>query len=230
MALIETIQEVNDIHAGLLVSIDRRKSVEEADENVELAIELHKLYPDIVLGCDLSGDARVNDLKDYIPFLQKSSLNGLKVSLHFAEVANESEVSFILNHDTFKPDRMGHCTFIHPNLGGTLPNWNKFQELKIPSEICLTSNVQCKSVSSYEDHHLQHIYDENLPFCICTDDKGVFNCSSTSEYLKAMEILKLTPEEMFDVSFKAIDYIFANESIKNLLRSKFLEWKLQLNK
>ena len=108
---------------------------------MKLAIEFHEKDPKIVLGIDLSGDARVNDLKDYVPILQKGVHHGLKISLHFAEIKNDDEVSFILNHDAFRPDRMGHCTFIHPNSGGSKENWNKFLELKIPAEICLTSNV-----------------------------------------------------------------------------------------
>ena len=58
-ALISAIDEEKDITAGLLISVDRRKSLEEAEENVLLAIEFHKSHPEIVLGVDLSGDGNV---------------------------------------------------------------------------------------------------------------------------------------------------------------------------
>ena len=120
-------------------SIDRRKSIEEANENVNLAIELRNKYPDVIVGVDLSGDARVNSLKDYYPSLQKAQENGLKVALHFAEENNPSEIEFVLNScstGTFKPDRVGHCTHVIPYF------LSQFADLKIPSEICLSSNGQ----------------------------------------------------------------------------------------
>ena len=224
LAIIEAIQNQSAVKAALLVSIDRRKSVEEADENVELALSLKRDFPAVVVGIDLSGDARVNQLEDYIDALQKAQAQGLKVSLHFAEVKNDKEIQYVLNHCSFKPDRVGHCTFIHQStaaagMGESI--WKKFCDWNIPSEICLTSNVKCRSVESYEKHHLSIWYHEKLPFAICTDDKGVFNCSSSEEYAHAMELLNLSKDEMLLLSKNSIEYIFADDNVKESLRSEF---------
>ena len=40
-----------------------------------------------------------------------------------------------------------------------------------------------------------------------------------------MEILQLSQEEMYNLSFKAIDYVFSNDLIKDKLRHQFTEWK-----
>ena len=138
-SIVQSIKGQSDIKATLLVSIDRRKSIEEANENVNLAIELRNKYPDVIVGVDLSGDARVNSLKEYYPSLLKAKENGLKVALHFAEENNPSEIEFVLNScstGTFKPDRVGHCTHVNPDF------LSQFADLKIPSEICLSSNGQ----------------------------------------------------------------------------------------
>ena len=84
--------------------------------------------------------------------MERASSEGLKVTAHFAEVANESEVEHLLgNCNDFKPDRLGHCTCIHPAYPGGSPSiWEKFKALKIPTEVCLSSNIACKSVDSYE--------------------------------------------------------------------------------
>ena len=223
-AIIDAIQEEKDTKASLLVSIDRRKSLAEAKENLNVAKDFHEKYPEIVVGIDLSGDARVNDLQDYYQFLEEAQKNGLKVSLHFGEENNETEIKFVLDHPKFKPERLGHCTYAFPNFA------EKFEAFGIPSELCLTSNVKCGSVTSYGDHHVKEMFQKGLPFCICTDDKGVFSCSSTDEHLKAMEILKLNQDQMFDLSFKSINYIFANECKKDELRSKMIELKLNFQK
>ena len=211
-AIVDSIKGQDQVKATLLVSIDRRKSTEEAEENVKLAIELRNIYPDVIVGVDLSGDARVNDLKDYYPYLQMAKENDLKVSLHFAEENNHSEIEFVLNFATFKPDRVGHCTFVSPDFV------KLFADQNIPSEICLTSNVKCGSVKSYENHHLKEFHEKKLPFCICTDDKGVFSCSSSDEHYRAMQLIGLKPEEMFSLSMKCVDFIFADEKIKSTLK------------
>ena len=110
-----------------------------------MAIELRNKYPEVVVGVDLSGDARVNSLKDYYPSLLKAKDNGLKVALHFAEESNPLEIEFVLNScttGTFKPDRVGHCTHVIPDF------LSKFVDLKIPSEICLSSNGQAHHMFS----------------------------------------------------------------------------------
>ena len=220
--IVEAINETSDITAKLLVSIDRRKSVEEANENLNLALEVHKGNPNAIVGIDLSGDARVNDLKDYVQVLRRAQNHGMKIALHLAEVDNNEEIEYILNHPNFKPDRVGHCTFIHPKTGGCESTWTKFCQWNVPTEICLTSNIKCKSVESYSEHHLSSFYNESLPLCICTDDKGAFSCSSSEEHSRAMELLKITEDDMFALSLKAIDYIFADEHTKNSLRSLFV--------
>ena len=144
-SIVQSIKGQSAIKATLLVSIDRRKSIEEANENVNLAIELRNKYPDVIVGVDLSGDARVNNLKEYYPSLIKAKENGLKVALHFAEENNPSEIEFVLNScstGTFKPDRVGHCTHVIPDF------LSSFADLKIPSEICLSSNGQAHHMFS----------------------------------------------------------------------------------
>ena len=147
-------------------------------EKSYLNTTLSQKHPDVIVGVDLSGDARVNTLKDYYPSLIKAKEKGLKVALHFAEENNEAEIDFVLDCEVFKPDRVGHCTFV------TSKFLTKFVELKIPSEICLSSNVKCGSVKCYESHHLKSFYEKNLPLCICTDDKGHFFSDDRSKKRK----------------------------------------------
>ena len=68
------------------------------------------------------------------------------------------------------PDRIGHGTYIHPAIaGGSQRMWDLLVDSEIPLEICLTSNVKCKTAKSYKDHHVKHLLAANHPFAICTD-------------------------------------------------------------
>ena len=51
--------------------------------------------------------------------------------------------------------------------------WDLLVDSEIPLEICLTSNVKCKTAKSYQDHHVKHLLAANHPFVICTDVRKI---------------------------------------------------------
>lgn len=92
-----------------IVSINRRESIESAEENGSLAIKNAKLYPNIVCGVDLSGDPASKKFPDFQPILSKAKENGLKLALHCGEIEDQDEISAMLQ---FGMNRLGHGTFI----------------------------------------------------------------------------------------------------------------------
>ncbi|GMH85300.1 hypothetical protein TL16_g10186 [Triparma laevis f. inornata] len=90
----------------LIVSVDRSKSLREAEENVDLAVEGF-LSPTnkYIVGVDLGGNPSSGNFKSFIPVLNKARENGLKVTVHCGEVENEEEIDGVLE---WGPDRLGH--------------------------------------------------------------------------------------------------------------------------
>lgn len=217
--------ETKIISTKILVSIDRRKGLICAGENVDLAIKFKEKYPNILVGIDLSGHPGHGDFLDFLPLLHKVRSHCLKLSIHCAEVPNPDEVGKILE---FKPDRLGHCTCIHNTSGGSDALWEKLKELKIPVELCLTSNVKTKTVDSYKTHHFGHFIAENHPIVLSTDDKGVFSTNLSEEYMHACEHFHLSKEHMFNLCFESINYIFGTDKEKNSLKDRLLEWKRKI--
>ena len=125
-----------------LVSIDRRGSVADAEEALKLCLDMKARHSEVVVGLDLSGDARVNHLADFLPVLKSGKDRGLFVTVHLAEVPNVEEISAFFAAD-FRPDRIGHGSCIHPDFGGDESLWKTFLKFAppIPVEICLTSNL-----------------------------------------------------------------------------------------
>lgn len=50
-------------------------------------------------------------------------------AIHCAEVLNTDESKAMIY---LKPDRLGHCTFLHPKYGGNVTLWNLYKESRIP--------------------------------------------------------------------------------------------------
>jgi len=76
MAVVSAIEESKKtlpILTKLLISIDRRNKIKDAEDALNFCTKMNFLYPSVVVGIDLSGDARVNDAEIYLPLLQKAS-------------------------------------------------------------------------------------------------------------------------------------------------------------
>ncbi len=76
LAVVSTIEECSKslpIVTKFLISIDRRNNIEDAKAAVEFCKKMNKIYPEVVIGIDLSGDARVNDALIFLPLLKEIS-------------------------------------------------------------------------------------------------------------------------------------------------------------
>lgn len=198
----------------LLISVNRKYGIEAAQENVELAIRYIKKYPSYVVGLDLSGDPMAGGT--FINLLKRARMAGLKIAAHCAEVPNEAETADILE---FRPDRLGHCTCIHPSLEGSDEMYQILLKSKIPVELCLTSNIKCNTVLSYESHQFKYLYKDKHPICLSTDDKGVFNTTLSKEFEIVGSTFRLTREELKKLCISTVQYTFATVEEKTKLLS-----------
>ena len=82
----------------LILSIDRRRSLDVAHETLSLYLQLREQSPFGYLlgGIDFSGDARSNDAVTFIPLMKKAQENGIKLAVHLAEIPNEKETCAFL--------------------------------------------------------------------------------------------------------------------------------------
>ncbi|XP_033341871.2 adenosine deaminase-like protein [Megalopta genalis] len=214
--------DLPEIIVKLLVSINRKQGYKAAEENIDLAIDYFKKHPQYVVGLDLSGDPMTGDA--FLELLKKARNAGLKIAAHCAEISNEVEARDILE---FKPDRLGHCTSIHPNLQGSEKLFKTLINSKIPVELCLTSNVQCKTVPSYESHQFKYLHEAGHPICLGTDDKGVFHTTLSREYEIAGSTFGLGQEDLVRLCSSSVEYAFAPDEEKKALLSRIENFNRQ---
>jgi adenosine deaminase len=160
---IEQQQQVN-IKTRLIISIDRRNTLEEAQETVDLALHFQQ-SSNVVVGVDLCGDVMKGSFLALKPAFERArQQGGFKLTLHFNEVAeNIPEAPELLS---IRPDRLGHATLLDEYSRTTV-----YQQA-IPVEICMTSNVFSKTVATYEDHHVKQLLEEDHPFILCVSVKN----------------------------------------------------------
>lgn len=131
----------------LLLSVDRSKSKEEAMEVARLALELQAEdeWKPYVLGMDFSGNPTKGSFEDFRPAFELARRNGLKVTVHCGEVADDAEFLAVI---AFHPERLGHAVVLGEEVRQTLLSLVP----RIPIEICPTSNLLTLSLSHHGEH------------------------------------------------------------------------------
>ncbi|KAH9005876.1 adenosine deaminase-like protein [Lactarius hatsudake] len=164
--------------AALIVSLDRRMERAVAQEVLVLVMQLRREGRRVV-GVDLCGDPKAGNMEDFVELFRTARAEGLGVTLHVAET-RENSAAETVKLLSCEPQRLGHATFLD----------DQAKELVLARrtciEICLTSNILCKTVERLEDHHIRYYLERNHPIAVCTDDILPFRNSVLAEYALLM--------------------------------------------
>jgi len=125
------------------------------------------------VGVDLCGDPTRGDVSELRDLMRRVRLTGMGLTAHIAETRENSDSSEILS---WRPDRLGHATFLSEDEIALVGR----QQMGI--EICLSSNLQCKTVERLQDHHLNVWLQRKQPLVICSDDTLPFRTTLLGEY------------------------------------------------
>ncbi|CAN1811027.1 N6-mAMP deaminase [Linum perenne] len=88
-------------------------------------------------------------------------------------------------------------------------------------EICLTSNIMTDTIPSLDIHHFADLYKAKHPMVLCTDDSGVFSTSLSKEYSLASSAFGLGRKELFKLARDSVEFVFADDYVKQELKDMF---------
>lgn len=206
----------SSMRAFLILSIDRRNTLAEAQEVVDLAIHFQSSG---VVGIDLCGDPTKGDVRIFEPAFARARAAGLKLTLHFAEAdasASDAELRTLLS---WKPDRLGHVIHVKDEFH------TRIQDDNIGVELCLSGNVHAKMIAgSYGDHHFGRWRHTNVPVALSTDDVGIFCSPLSNEYFLAAQHFGLDRKDIKALCTRATDSIFAGPDEHARLQKIYADW------
>lgn len=135
----------DSLHAYLILSVDRRNTIEPADEVVDLAFQYARHG---VVGIDLCGNPLRGDVSIFEPAFARARAGGLGVTLHFGEVpatGTKAELEMLLS---FQPQRLGHVIHVPEEVRGEIVRRG------LGLELCLSCNVLAKMTEGgFGEHH-----------------------------------------------------------------------------
>lgn len=160
----------NTLRAYLILSVDRRNTIAQAEEVVDLCI---KYQSSGVVGIDLCGDPAKGDVRIFTDPFARAKAAGLKMTLHFAEAtvsATDIELETLLS---WKPDRLGHVIHVKEEYCKIIEQEN------IGVELCLSCNVHARMITgTYSDHHFGMWRHTNVPVAlsVCSPKHPTSSC------------------------------------------------------
>ncbi|HBF2807762.1 TPA: adenosine deaminase [Clostridioides difficile] len=211
--IIEGIREaesIYDIKGNLILGCMRTMTSKEA----LLVIEEGKSFVNKgVVAVDLCGPEKEGFCKEYKDVFKLAREYGYKVTIHAGEAASGENVLDAIN--ILKADRIGHGVKIKDHKKA----YNLVKDKKILLELCPTSNVQTKTVDSYEVHPFYTFYKDNLHVSINTDNRTVSDINLSSELNVIFDTFKLGLEDYKIIYRNTVEASFADKETKEYLNS-----------
>ena len=219
----------------LIISVDRSGTLDQAMENIQLAIEMSKSSQSkrYIVGVELGGNPMRNDFRDFQPAFELARKEGLPIAIHCGEVPTgeneleEDEAKLKAYHEAesilqFNPDRLGHALLLSDSL------MEKLFHQPIPIECCPTSNVMTLELSLHKEGNLldgmklhpqlRKWLEKKYPISINTDDSGLFCTNLTKELLLVAKAHHLGDVELSNIVLGSVEHIFDQE-IQSTLRT-----------
>ena len=97
------------------------------------------------------------------------------------------------------------------------------RELQMPMDVCPTSNICLNVFPSLEAHPLPQMMAEGLNVTLNADDPPLFSTTLTDEYLKAVQVIGLTLDDLHRLVENAINAALLPDEKKAMLMLEFSE-------
>ena len=197
------------IMGGIILSMMRGDSKEDNIRVINLA---QKYLKKGVVAIDLAGAEAIYPTTDYVDLFRYAKIKGIPFTIHAGEAAGVESIKAALDAGA---KRIGH--------GIRAIDDEAIQKIIIDKqvllEVCMTSNYQTEAVKG--KHPIEKLYNNGIKISINTDNDTVSNIDINKEYTKILNETDLTMDDLEKCNKESIDYIFADQVVKDKLQKEF---------
>jgi len=202
-----------DIKTGVIICGIRNMDPASSLQLAELAVAYKHRG---VIGFDLAGSELGHPAVNHKQAFDLALKNNLNITIHAGEAYGPESIHQALHY--CGTHRIGHGTRLIED--GDLLNY--VNDHRIPLEICLTSNMHTKAVSSVQEHPFRFYFDYGLRVTLNTDNRLISNTTLTDEYLLAADVLGLDYPDLKNVVINGFKSSFAPYAEKVQLLNRAL--------
>lgn len=169
-----------------------------------------------VVGIDIAGDEAA-PAAPHVDAFRRARRLGLGITVHAGEAGPVAHIAEAV--DELGAKRIGHGTRLNddPALAARLAKDG------VTLEVCLTSNLQTRSVPSLDRHPIRALRKAGVRVTLNTDDPAVSRTTLSREYALAAKAFGWKREDFADLLANSCEAAFAPESTKRQLRRAIRE-------
>lgn len=198
-----------DIKGNIILGCMRFMSVEKAFEVVEKG---KKFLGKGVVAIDLCAAEVEGFCQKFVEPIKLAREYGYRVTIHAGETGIGKNVLEAV--ELLGAERIGHGVYIR----NCEEAYKIVKEKNITLEMCPTSNVQTKAVSSFSDHPIYDFYKDGIKVTLNTDNRTVSNTTMTKEIEITANEFNIDYEDYKKIYYNSVESSFAEEDIKESLK------------
>ena len=208
MAAIEDARKAAEAEFGTVLrwcfDIPGEAGLESAEETVRLATT-DSIRPEGLVSFGLGGPEIGVPRPQFKPYFDRAIAAGLHSVPHAGETTGPGTVWDALVH--LGAERIGHGTTSaqDPKLLAHLA------EHRIPLEVCPTSNIATRAVTTIEEHPIKQFVDAGVVVTVNSDDPPMFGTDLNNEYAVAARLLDLDERGVAALAKNAVHASFLDE-------------------
>lgn len=184
------------------------------EEGFTLLHEIREMKDMGVVGIGLGGSEQNYPPDPFREVFEKARRFGFKTTAHAGESAGPSSIWGALK--ILRVDRIGHG--LRAMEDHKLVEYLK--KIRMPLEMCPTSNLRTGTIKKIEDHPIKKFLDEGLVVFVNSDDPKMFNTSITQELATLVSSLDFTLADIERVTRNAIQAAWCNPATKETLEKE----------
>ena len=166
-----------------------------------------------VVGIDLAGGEDSVPMENYAYLFTDYHKKGYPMTIHAGDNGKPQNVTTVIGWGANRVGHGKHCWYDKDVL-------QKVIETKTPIEVCLTSNIHCKTEPSYELHPAKKLLDAGVLVTLNTDNQSISNINLDFEYDRAIEQVGFTYNDLIQMNISSINASFMPEEEKPLYIEK----------
>lgn len=201
----------SDIKTGIIVCGMRHL---DAETNLKMLREAAELYGCGVVACDLAGDEKAFPTKLFVDFFEEAKRLGIPFTIHSGETGSVENIRVAME---LGAKRLGHGIA----MGCDLDLIRECARNNVGVELCPSSNLQTKAVTSFVEYPLRSFMAAGVPISINTDNRIVSGTTNTREWQRVVEYFAITEQEIAKIYRDSVEMSFATDSIKHELLKKW---------
>lgn len=201
------------LDANLILCCMRHAPEEQNLETVRMAKKFrhHK-----VVAVDLAGAEALHPSSYYHNVFALAQKYKLNITIHAGEATGSDEILMAIDNGATRIGHGVHLSLDEKTIG-------LINEKHICFEFCPTSNLQTKSLKSYDDVPLREFIKHGIAVTINSDNMTVSHTDAIIEMKHMVKTFKLSKDEVYQLLTNSIQYCFANKWMKKKLTKRLNE-------